>query len=99
MREQYAETLVQDGVLTEEEAGREADQAYQRLLDIQQSFKASTGTVTKEHQVRLSGAGQEVETALAPEFLRALNEQLLSWPEGFTVHPSCGSSSSGGAPR
>jgi 2-oxoglutarate dehydrogenase E1 component len=28
-----------------------------------------------------------VETALAPEFIRSLNEQLLSWPEEFTVHP------------
>src|SRR5207248_7211612 len=30
---------------------------------------------------------QEVETALSAEFLTALNDQLLSWPEGFTVHP------------
>ena len=28
-----------------------------------------------------------METALAPEFLTALNEQLLQWPEEFTVHP------------
>ena len=28
-----------------------------------------------------------MDTALAAEFLVALNEQLLSWPEGFTVHP------------
>ena len=42
---------------------------------------------TSERSDKLAGAGQEVETALAPEFLVALNEQLLSWPEGFTVHP------------
>ena len=28
-----------------------------------------------------------MDTALAAEFLVALNEQLLTWPEGFTVHP------------
>jgi 2-oxoglutarate dehydrogenase E1 component len=28
-----------------------------------------------------------VDTALSPEFLRALNDQLHSWPEGFSVHP------------
>ncbi len=90
-RERYARTLIEAGVLTEEESGREAEQAYQRLVDIQQGFKANTGrTVTKEREVRLSGAGQEVETALAPEFIRSLNEQLLSWPEGFTVHPKLG---------
>ena len=45
--------------------------------------KAVTGGAAAEAH----GAGQEVDTALAPEFLVALNEQLLSWPEGFTVHP------------
>jgi 2-oxoglutarate dehydrogenase E1 component len=75
-------------VITQEESDQETEQAYQRLVDIQQGFKASTGhTVTKEREVRLSGAGQEVETTLAPEFITSLNEQLLSWPEGFTVHP------------
>jgi len=91
VRERYAGTLVEAGVLTEEESRGEAEQAYQRLVDIQQAFKTSTGrTVTKEREVRLSGAGQEVETALAPEFIRSLNEQLLTWPEGFTVHPKLG---------
>jgi 2-oxoglutarate dehydrogenase E1 component len=88
VRERYARSLIEAGVLTQDESDREAEQAYQRLVDIQQAFKASTGrTVTKEREVRLSGAGQDVETALAPEFITSLNEQLLSWPEGFTVHP------------
>jgi 2-oxoglutarate dehydrogenase E1 component len=88
VRERYARTLIEAGIITEEESGREAEEAYQRLVDIQQAFKASTGrTVTKEREVRLGGAGQEVETALAHEFITSLNEQLLSWPDGFTVHP------------
>ena len=91
VRERYARTLIEAGVLTEEESGREAEQTYQRLVDIQQAFKASTGrTITKEREVRMGGAGQEVETALGPEFIRSLNEQLLSWPEGFTIHPKLG---------
>ncbi len=88
VRDVYAKQLVAAGVLTQEEADREASEAYQRLVDIQQSFKASMGkSITKEHALRLSGAGQEFDTALSPEFLTALNEQLLTWPEGFTVHP------------
>jgi multifunctional 2-oxoglutarate metabolism enzyme len=88
VRELYARTLVEAGVITREEADREAAQSYQRLVDIQQAFKTSMGKVnTKEHPIRVSGAGQEVETALPPEFLTALNQQLLTWPEGFTVHP------------
>ena len=88
VRERYARELVQAGVLTQEEADREATQAYQRLVDIQQAFKTSTGrAATQERPVRLSGPGQEVDTALPAEFLIALNDQLHSWPEGFDVHP------------
>ncbi|MEZ0333735.1 MAG: multifunctional oxoglutarate decarboxylase/oxoglutarate dehydrogenase thiamine pyrophosphate-binding subunit/dihydrolipoyllysine-residue succinyltransferase subunit, partial [Gemmatimonadales bacterium] len=86
--ERYARTLVEAGVLTEEESRGEAEQAYQRLVDIQQAFKSSMGkATTQEHTVRFTGPGLEVETALSPEFINALNDQLLSWPEGFTVHP------------
>ncbi|MGH7525537.1 MAG: multifunctional oxoglutarate decarboxylase/oxoglutarate dehydrogenase thiamine pyrophosphate-binding subunit/dihydrolipoyllysine-residue succinyltransferase subunit, partial [Gemmatimonadales bacterium] len=88
VRELYVRTLVEAGVITQEEADREAAEAYQRLVDIQQAFKASMGRATsKEHPVRVGGPGQEVDTALAPEFITALNEQLLTWPEGFAVHP------------
>ncbi len=88
VRELYARTLIEAGVISQEEADREAAQSYQRLVDIQQAFKASMGKVTtKEHPMRVTGAGQEVETALSPEFLTALNQQLLTWPEGFAVHP------------
>ena len=88
VRERYARTLIESGAITEEEAAAEAEQAYQRLVDIQQAFKSSMArTPTQERQVRLSGAGQEVDTSLSPEFLTALNDQLHSWPEGFAVHP------------
>jgi multifunctional 2-oxoglutarate metabolism enzyme len=88
VREQYARYLIESRAITEQEAAAEAEQAYQRLVDIQQAFKSSMAkSPTQERQVRLSGAGQEVDTALAPEFLTALNDQLHSWPEGFAVHP------------
>ncbi len=88
VRELYSRALVEAGVLTQEEADAEANAAYQRLVDIQQAFKSSMGkATTQEHTVRFTGPGLEVETALSPEFINALNDQLLSWPEGFTVHP------------
>jgi 2-oxoglutarate dehydrogenase E1 component len=88
VREIYSRTLVQAGVLTQEESERGASEAYQHLVDIQQAFRGSMGKASSaEHTVRQSGAGVEVDTALSPEFLTALNEQLLSWPESFTVHP------------
>ena len=86
VRELYARALVREGVLTQEEADRQASEAYQRLVDIQQGFKANRAAPS-EPTHKLSGAGVEVETGLAAEFLVALNDQLLTWPEGFTVHP------------
>ncbi|HET6837887.1 MAG TPA: multifunctional oxoglutarate decarboxylase/oxoglutarate dehydrogenase thiamine pyrophosphate-binding subunit/dihydrolipoyllysine-residue succinyltransferase subunit, partial [Gemmatimonadales bacterium] len=88
VRETYARYLVQAGMVTQEETEQGASQAYQRLVDIQQAFKASMArSAPQERSVRLSGPGQEVDTALSPEFLKALNDQLHSWPEGFKVHP------------
>jgi 2-oxoglutarate dehydrogenase E1 component len=88
VREQYARTLIEAGVITGEEAERQAAEAYQRLVDIQQAFKNSMGRATpQERSVRISGPGQEVDTALSAEFLKALNDQLHSWPEKFAVNP------------
>jgi 2-oxoglutarate dehydrogenase E1 component len=86
VRDLYARALTEAGVVSQEEADRQATEAYQRLVDIQQGFKANRAAPT-EPTHKLSGAGVEVETALAPDFLVALNEQLLAWPEGFSVHP------------
>ena len=87
-RELYARTLAAAGVITEEDAQRQAEEAYQRLVDIQQGFKASMSRgVHGDSPHKLAGPGLEVDTALTAEFLVALNEQLLSWPESFTVHP------------
>ena len=88
VRDIYARTLIDQGAITAADAEKQAAEAYQRLVDIQQGFKASANKSTQSESLhKLAGAGQEVDTALAPEFLVALNEQLLSWPEGFTVHP------------
>jgi multifunctional 2-oxoglutarate metabolism enzyme len=88
VRELYARALVDAGVVSQEEAGTESERAYQRLVEIQQAFKSSMAkTPAQERPVRLSGPGQDVDTSLNPEFLLALNDQLHSWPEGFSVHP------------
>jgi len=89
VREQYAALLVRRGVLPEAEADQEYQTAYQRLVDIQQAFKASMGKSSPPEAPKPvdRSSGVEPETAVQPELLRALNEQLLTWPEGFTVNP------------
>jgi 2-oxoglutarate dehydrogenase E1 component len=88
VREQYARLLAERGVVSAEESERLAQAAYQRLVEVQQAFKASMGRAP-EHEPVVSdrSSGREPETAAPAELLRTLNEQLLTWPEGFTVNP------------
>ena len=89
-RELYAASLVKENLLTAEEAEARNAAAYQRLVEIQQGFKASVpqapGTTSAGVGVKVP-SGEVVETAVPAEQLLALNTQLLAVPEGFTVHP------------
>jgi len=90
VRQQYAALLARRSVLSAE-AGEQAYQTgYQRLVDIQQAFKASMGkprAADTERRVSDRSSGIEPETAVPEELLRALNEQLLALPDGFTPNP------------
>jgi 2-oxoglutarate dehydrogenase E1 component len=87
VRQRYADQLVAAGVIPAEEAAEEAAAAYQRLVDVQSSFRASMGRASGNEPPKQVIAGQEVHTAVPAELLAALNEQLLATPEGFAVHP------------
>ena len=89
VRELYAGTLAAEGVVPAEAAQAMYDTEYQRLVDIQQSFKANlaqSGALEPPKPPR-STTGMDVETTVSADQLRALNDQLLTWPEGFTVNP------------
>jgi 2-oxoglutarate dehydrogenase E1 component len=87
-REQYARTLVEAGVLTEEEAQARYDAAYQHLVEIQQGFKASASHASPSQPApQRIIPGEQVDTAVPTDQLLALNRELLTWPDGFTVHP------------
>jgi 2-oxoglutarate dehydrogenase E1 component len=87
VRTRYAEQLAREGVLGADEATRQYDETYARLVEAQQRFRASLGKAAVPEARKQQIAGQEVVTAVAPETLTVLNEQLLTWPEGFTVSP------------
>jgi 2-oxoglutarate dehydrogenase E1 component len=90
VRARYAETLAQEGVVSAEEAEAMASRSYQRLADAHAELKErmASDPSTGEYQVPELDrrASQEPLTAVAPETLRALNEELLEVPEGFEVH-------------
>jgi len=84
-REIYAATLVQQGVLSAEDAEGRYTRAYERLIEIQQGFKASAAKAAPAQPAPAKLVpGETVATALPAEQLVALNDQLLTVPAGFT---------------
>src|SRR5437667_312627 len=62
--------------------------AYQKLIEIQQGFRASATKATPSAPAPPKLVpGEKVDTAVPAAQLTALNELLLSVPPGFTVHP------------
>ena len=62
---------------------------YDRLLDVQTRYKASRTAVepAADPPAPVMDDGAHVDTTVPVDLLTRLNEQLLTWPEGFTVHP------------
>ncbi|MGH2668195.1 MAG: thiamine pyrophosphate-dependent enzyme, partial [bacterium] len=89
VRERYAEQLAKEGVVDGARAAADVEAAYHRLSEIQQSLKTSLakGPQGAEPQRISRQVAAEPQTAVPAELLRGLNEQLLTWPDGFTVNP------------
>ena len=92
VRELYARQLIDQGVVTEHESTAMTDEVWTVLTDEHQKLKARIAEAknlehhTGEYQLDRT-ASPEVQTAVSEGRLRGLNEELLSVPDGFTVHP------------
>jgi 2-oxoglutarate dehydrogenase E1 component len=102
VREQWARTLIAEGVVTADEVEAEASAAQDRLARVREGVKASLarrpGGTPRTIGVALgSGGGTEVaeaqetpcdpQTAVAEATLRRLDAELHRWPADFRVHP------------
>jgi 2-oxoglutarate dehydrogenase E1 component len=89
VRELYQDQLIDEGVLTEEEAAGFVSEVEQMLRNAHEQLKASFGDVAKvEHDGSIpASTGAAVVTAVDADLLIGLNEELLRTPEEFTVHP------------
>ena len=87
VRELYQAQLIDEGVLTPEEADGFVADVEEILRTAHDRLKASFGEAKAEHDGAVPAAGVDVLTAVPEPLLRELNEQLLRTPEGFTVHP------------
>ena len=90
VREQYAQALAAEGVVTQEEADTMAARVETTLKEAHERLKTTFGqgvpAVAYEGRIP-SSSGADVVTAVAGDRLRALNDELLGVPDGFTVNP------------
>ena len=87
VREQFARRLVDEGVVTEEEAESYLAAVTSELKQAHEALKATFGAPPAGDGKIPYSSGDSVVTAVAADRLRTLNEELLHVPERFTVHP------------
>jgi 2-oxoglutarate dehydrogenase E1 component len=98
VRELWVAELVRRGLVTAEEAQAMLQEQIERLHAIRRALPqeppderavASIGREAGGPSGGLghAGAAATIATAVPAEALRALNAQLLAWPEGFHLHP------------
>jgi 2-oxoglutarate dehydrogenase E1 component len=90
VREGYAKALVEEDALSQEEVDALSAQVEARLKEAHEQLKATFGEVVPAvaYEGRIPASAEaDVVTAVEEERLRALNEELLRVPEGFTVNP------------
>jgi multifunctional 2-oxoglutarate metabolism enzyme len=87
VRKLYAERLEAEGIVSAEEAQRMAEETYARVGEAHEELKQSMGGPPETGEIELDRTmSREPRTTVAEDTLRALGEQLLRVPEGFTVH-------------
>ena len=90
VREQYVAQLVDEGVVTQEDADELERGVEQNLRAAHEALKATFGATVEgssPSERTPPTAGTEVVTAVSAALLRGLNEELLRVPDRFTVHP------------
>jgi 2-oxoglutarate dehydrogenase E1 component len=87
VRALYAKRLVEEGVVTAEEADKLASDAYEAVSAAHTELKDTMAGPpdTGAHEVDTT-MSREPKTTLPADLLRTLNEQIVAVPEGFAVH-------------
>ena len=91
VREIYAGQLVERGVITKEESDPISQEIWDGLSSRHRELKEELAASDAEqptggYELDRSPS-PEVKTAVSADRLKALNEELLRVPDGFTVHP------------
>jgi 2-oxoglutarate dehydrogenase E1 component len=92
VRELFAKQLIEQAVVDERASTEMTDAVWAELSEDHQGLKERIAAAkeiehaTGEYQLDRT-ASPEVKTAVSEERLDVLNEELLSVPDGFTIHP------------
>ena len=86
VREKYATTLVDAGDITQEVADGMVKARMTELETAYASVKPEQDYIPPVPEVPPSGAAKKARTAVAFDTLKAINEELMKVPDGFTVH-------------
>jgi 2-oxoglutarate dehydrogenase E1 component len=88
VRELYEEQLIEEGVLTREEAEAFVSEVESMLRAAHDRLKASFGEAKVEHDGAIPrSTTADPITAVAADTLKELTDELLRTPDDFTVHP------------
>ena len=87
VRELYARRLIEEGVLTEGEANELVERAEAQLREAHERLRETIAKGSERDGRIPRSSDAPVVTAVAADRLRDLNNELLTVPDGFTVHP------------
>jgi 2-oxoglutarate dehydrogenase E1 component len=87
VRELYEEQLIEEGVLTRDEADGYVSEVESMLRAAHERLRASFGEKVEHDGAIPRSTTAEPSTAVAADTLAALNDELLRWPDDFTPHP------------
>jgi 2-oxoglutarate dehydrogenase E1 component len=92
VRELFARQLVDQGIVSEQDSTEMTDEVWSVLSDshgqLKERIAAAKGVEHETGEYQLDRTpSPEVKTAVAEDRIKVLNEELLTVPDGFTVHP------------
>ena len=88
VRDVFAAQLIEEGLLSADDARARTETAQARLADAHKNVKASAAHAPQVSRRPMDVSPElEIKTAVSADALESLNRQLLAVPDGFTVHP------------
>ena len=88
VRELFAAQLIEEGLITAEEARTRAEAAEQRLADAHENVKTRQARPPEVQPPSMDPTPEpDIKTAVSADSLESLNRQLYAVPQGFTIHP------------